>query len=77
MNDRVSCLNVDTIRGSVQLKMAQLNGVDPSLTEDATISMISACASSPVHSFKPSKCLLVVFPIPASLAPEAAQQSMI
>ena len=50
----LSWLNVDTMGGSARLKIAQWNGVDPSLTEDVIILIVSACASLPAHSPNPS-----------------------
>jgi len=58
--------------------MAQRNDVDLALTEDAMISMISACASSPAHCLVHlEKLLVVVFSFVAFLVPEAAQQRII
>jgi len=54
MKEILSCLNVDTMRGSARLKIAQWNGVASSLMEDAIISITSAWVSPPVHSSSPS-----------------------
>jgi len=44
----LSCLNVDSMRGSARLKTAQWNGVDPSLIEDAIILIILVTILVPV-----------------------------